>query len=126
MHAVGLTIPSTAFASAGQVTVTLQAPVVASHPATSQLLPVQAAAQGARHVPVAHERPPPHVLLLQHGCPSAPQLLHVPPDVQTRVDPAQGGLTPPQHVWFKPPQGAQLPPLQIVDVAVHAFPGQHG
>jgi hypothetical protein len=33
---------------------------------------------------------------------------------------------PLQQAWFGPPQGEQLPPLQIVEVAVQRLPVQQG
>ena len=35
-------------------------------------------------------------------------------------------MLPLQHGWLGPPHAAQLPPLQIVDVAVQMLPEQQG
>lgn len=81
-------------------------------------------------MPAVHTRVPVHMLLAQHACPIAPQVIErwqtISPPMSPHVRP--GSQAEPQQGWSCPPHGGgawQVPETQAFPL-VHVSPGQHG
>lgn len=80
---------------------------------------------GEWHVPPTHVSKPRHPPPAQHGCPSPPQLLHVPLEVQSAL-PLHVPPTPPQHGSPGPPH-SQMSVVELHEApALQPPPAQHG